>query len=117
MTERQIRLSGAGLYLLRGAAVIGGLFGTFFLVTALTGQQRLIFLVLVIAMGMPLLLIGLTGSLRWGTLTLVGLALTNAMIFVDPAAYLALGFVAVVGATLTLAPRVSVRQTRGRPLY
>ena len=68
MTERQIRLSAAGLLLLRSTAVIGGLFGRIFLVTALTGHQRLMLLVLVVAMAMPLLLIGLTGPLGWGDL-------------------------------------------------
>jgi hypothetical protein len=117
MTERQIRLSAAGLLLLRGTAVIGGIFGAFFWFTALTGQQRLVFMLLVGAIAMPIVLLGFIDSLRWGTPTVIGLALTNAVIFVDPAAYLALAYVAVVGALLTLGARASLRQPRGRPSH
>jgi hypothetical protein len=116
MTARQMRLGGAGLLLLRATATVGGLLGAVFLATALTGQQRLIFLVLVLALAMPLVLVGLAGSLRCGGWTLFGLALGNAVVFVDPAAYLALAFVAGVGATLMFGSRVSIRQARGRPL-
>ncbi len=117
MTQRQLRLSAAGLLLLRGTAVIGGIFGAYFWVTELTGQQRLIFMLLVGAIAMPIMLLGFIDSLRWGAQTVVGLALTNAVVFVDPAAYLALAYVAVVGLLLTLSSRVSGRQTRGRPSY
>ncbi|MET0863894.1 MAG: hypothetical protein ABWZ98_06130 [Nakamurella sp.] len=117
MTERYIRLSAAGLLLLRGTAAIGGIFGAYFWVAALTGQQRLIFMLLVGAVAMPVVLMGLMEPLRWGTATVIGLALTNAVIFVDPAAYLALAFVAVVGGLLMVGTRVSLRSSRGRPSY
>ena len=117
MTQRQLRLSAAGLFLLRGTAVIGGIFGAFFWITELTGQQRLIFMLLVGAVAMPVMLLGFIDSLRWGTQTVVGLALANAVIFVDPAAYLALAYVAVVGALLTVCTRFSLRQSRRRPSY
>jgi hypothetical protein len=117
VTERRIRLNSAGLLLLRGTAVIGGILGAYFWVTDLTGQQRLVLMLLVGAIAMPVVLLGFIESLRWGWQTVVGLALANAVVFVDPAAYLALAWVAVIGALLTLCTRVSVRQPRGRPSY
>ena len=117
MTERQSRLHAAGLLLLRSTAVIGGIFGAYFWVTALSGQQRLAFMLLVGAIAMPVMLLEFIDSLRWGTLTVAGLALANAVVFVDPAAYLALAYVAVVGALLTVCTRVSLRQARGRPSF
>jgi hypothetical protein len=117
MTERRIRLNAAGLLMLRGTAIIGGVFGAYFWVTDLTGQQRLVLMLLVGAIAMPVILLGFIESLRWGWQTVVGLAMANAVLFVDPAAYLALAYVAVVGALLTVGTRVSIRQTRGRPSY
>ena len=60
MTERQLRLQHAGLSLFRWASLIGGLLGVFVFATVLTGQQRLVFVILLGVVAMPLVLIGLS---------------------------------------------------------
>ena len=125
MTERQQRLQDAGLRLFRWASVIGGLGGVFVFATVLTGQQRLVFVILLGVVAMPLVLIGLAvaGSMnvtsdpkgRPGTVNavcLVGAAFINAVLFVNPDLYVALAFVAVSGAVLTVGVRMAAPHRR-----
>lgn len=120
MTERQQRLQVAGARLARGAALIGGGAGLVLFFTALTGQQRLVFLFLVCALTMPLVLLGLalTGHrngqagqqlrlTRRDVPFCLGAAFVNVLIFVQADAYLALMTVAVTGLVLTCGVRVA----------
>jgi hypothetical protein len=123
MTERQLRLQQAGLWLFRWASLIGGLAGVFVFATVLTGQQRLVFVILLGVVAMPLVLIGLsvaaalqvtdarTPGLLNG-LCLVGAAFTNAVLFVSPDAYAALALVIVSGAVLTYGVRLAAANRR-----
>lgn len=125
MTERQLRLQDAGLWLFRWASLIGGLVGIFVFATVLTGQQRLVFVILLGVVAMPLVLIGLAvaGSMnattdpkgrpgRLNALCLVGAAFINAVLFVNPDLYVALAFVAVSGALLTFGVRMGTQHRR-----
>lgn len=127
MTERQRRLDQAGLRLFRWASLIGGLVGVFVFATVLTGQQRLVFLILIGVVAMPLVLIGVsvaaslkvTDAGRPGSLDalcLVGAAFINAVLFVSPNAYAALAFVAVSGAVLTYGVRMAAANRRAGQL-
>lgn len=126
MTDRQLRLHEAGLWLFRCAALIGGVLGLFIFATTLTAQQRLVFLVLVGAIAMPVVLVGLALAHAGGqqetdssapvaqrrpsllnALCLAGAAFLNALLFVSPDAFGALALVAVSGAVLAVGVRVS----------
>ena len=123
MTERQRRLQQAGLSLFRWASLIGGLVGVFVFATVLTGQQRLVFVILLGVVAMPLVLIGLsvaaslevTDTTRPGSLNavcLVGAAFTNAVLFVSPDAYAALAFAIVSGAVVSYGVRLAAANRR-----
>ena len=129
MTERQRRLQDAGLRLFRWASLIGGLVGVFVFATVLTGQQRLVFVILLGVVAMPLVLIALSvatalkvttvpgghpGALN--ALCLVGAAFLNAVLFVSPDAYAALAFVVVSGALLTYGMRMAAANRRAGQL-
>ena len=127
MTERQLRLQQAGLWLFRWASLIGGLVGVFVFATVLTGQQRLVFVILLGVVAMPLVLIGLsvaaslkvTDARRPGSLNaacLVGAAFTNAVLFVSPDGYSALAFVIVSGALLAYGVRMAAANRRAGQL-
>jgi len=125
MTERQRRLQDAGLRLFRWASLSGGLVGVFLFATVLTGQQRLVFVILLGAVAMPLVLIALAvaGSMNvtsdpkgrpcaLNAFCLVGAAFLNAVLFVNPDLYVALAFVAVSGALLTVGVRMATPHRR-----
>ena len=126
MTERQLRLQQAGLQLFRWASLIGGVLGVFVFATVLTGQQRLVFVILLGVVAMPLVLIALSvaaslkvtdagrGTGPLNVLCLLGVAFLNAVLFVSPDAYAALAFVAVSGALLTYGVRMAAANRRGR---
>ena len=118
MTERQQRLQLAGAGLARGAALIGGAVGLVLFFTALTGQQRLVFLFIVGGLAMPAIMLGLVFSgpggpgVQWHPTRrdapyFLGAAFLNVLIFVQTDAYLALVTVAVTGLLLTCGVRVA----------
>ncbi len=120
MTERQLRLRGAGRWMFRSAALIGGVLGMVVVTTAMTGHQRLILGILVGAVAMPFVMVGLALSASGistadsrphlhalDVLGLLGAAFTTAVLFVSPDGFAALALVVASGALLTVGVRLT----------
>lgn len=108
MTERQYRMRGAGVLLMRAATLCGGGVGVVLLLTIMTTQQRIGCAFAIGALALPIAMLAISiKSTGVDRLCLVGLALMSAVAFVELDAYLALLTMTLIGAALVGAVHVA----------